>query len=255
MCSGAGCGSSAGPGGAAGRPGAAAPAGSSRRISYGILNLPHRHGSADPRPLVPGEVAEAWITLKMCGHRVPAGHRLRLAVSTALWPLVWPAPDATTLTLLSGGCRLMFPVRRGAGSDVRFDPPRHGPAARTTVLAEGRTARCVTVDLEAGTATVVAEAEGGLFGEGALRFDDIGTKLSHDLTRTLTVGRDPLSAETRIVQRYSMGREGWRIRIETEAAMRGDAEAFTVEGELRAYEGDALVRTRTWRERIPRREL
>ena len=52
-----------------------------------------------------------------------------------------------------------------------------------------------------------------------------------------------------------MGREGWRIRVETETAMRGDAEGFIIEGELRAYEDGALVRTRTWRERIPRREL
>ena len=44
-------------------------------------------------------------------------------------------------------------------------------------------------------------------------------------------------------------------RIETETAMRGDADHFIIEGELRAYEGDALVRTRTWHERIPRREL
>ncbi len=52
-----------------------------------------------------------------------------------------------------------------------------------------------------------------------------------------------------------MGREGWRIRVETETAMSGDAEAFTITGELRAYENDALVRTRTWRERVPRRDL
>ena len=87
------------------------------------------------------------------------------------------------------------------------------------------------------------------------RFDAIGTALSHDLTRTLTVGRDPLSAETRIIQRYAMGRDGWRIRIETETAMGGDATHFTIEGELRAYEGDDLVGTRSWHERIPRGDL
>ncbi len=232
-----------------------APDGSSLRISYAVLNLAHRQGSEEPRPMVPGEAAEVWITLKMCGHRVPAGHRLRLAVSTALWPLVWPAPDDATLTLLSGGCRLLFPVRRGGGPAVHFAPPRHGPAAPTTRLAEGGASRRVTVDPVGGTATVVSDAVGGLFGEGALRFDAIGTEVSHDLTRTMTIGRDPLAAETRIVQRYAMGRDGWRIRVETETAMRGDAECFIIEGELRAYEGDALVRTRMWCERVPRREL
>ena len=234
-----------------------APDGSSLRLSYAVLNLAHRQGSEDPRPLVPGEAEQVWITLKMCGHRVPAGHRLRLALSTACWPLVWPARDAATLTLLTARSRLMIPCRRGDGEGptVAFAPPRHGPPAPTTKLAESRAARRVTFDLLSETATVVIEGEGGLFGEGAMRFDDIGTELSHDLARTLTVGRDPLSAETRIVQRYAMGRDGWRIRVETETAMRGDAEAFIIEGELRAYANGALLRTRTWRERIPRRDL
>ena len=232
-----------------------APDGSSLRISYAVLNLAHRDGSEEPRPLVPGEAARVRIALKMCGHCVPAGHRLRLALSTACWPLVWPARDAATLTVACGDGLLALPVRADTGGEVSFGPPRHGPAAPMTVLAEGRAARRVALDLLADTATVVTEAEGGLFGEGAMRFDDIGTELSHDLTRTLTVGRDPLAAETRIVQRYAMGRDGWRIRIETETAMRGDADSFTIEGELRAYEGDALVRTRAWHERIPRGDL
>ncbi len=234
-----------------------APDGSSLRVSYAVLNLAHRLGSEAPRPMVLGEVEQVWVTLKMCGHRVPAGHRLRLALSTSYWPLVWPARDAATLTLMTAGSRLMIPVRTPADADipVSFAPPRHGPAAPTTRLADGRAARRVTLDLLGETATFVTEGEGGLFGEGVTRFDAIGTALSHDLTRTLTVGRDPLSAETRIVQRYAMGRDGWRIRIETETAMRGDAEAFTIEGELRAYEDDALVRTRTWSERLPRHDL
>ncbi len=234
-----------------------APDGSSLRVSYAVLNLAHRDGSEEPRPMRPGEAAEVRVVLKMCGHRVPAGHRLRLALSTACWPLVWPSRDAATLTVETGRSCLQVPVRapRSGEAEVVFAPPRHGPAAPTTRLAEGRAARRVTFDLLDDTATVVTEGEGGLFGEGVMRFDAIGTELSHDLTRTLTVGRDPLSAETRIVQRYAMGREGWRVRIETETAMRGDATHFTIEGELRAYEGDALVRTRTWHERIPRRDL
>ncbi|MGI3902414.1 MAG: CocE/NonD family hydrolase, partial [Janthinobacterium lividum] len=234
-----------------------APDGSSLRISYAVLNLAHRDGSEEPRPMVPGEAVQVRVALKMCGHRVPAGHRLRLALSTAYWPLVWPAREAATLSVHTGASLLRLPMRESGRSEpeVVFAAPRHGPAAPTTKLAESRAARRVTFDLLNDTATVVTEGEGGLFGEGVMRFDAIGTDLSHDLTRTLTVGRDPLSAETRIVQRYAMGRDGWRIRIETETAMRGDATHFTIEGELRAFENDTLVRTRRWHERIPRCEL
>lgn len=232
-----------------------APDGSSLRVSYAVLNLSHRAGSEDPRPLVPGEAVAVSIPLKMCGHRMPAGHRLRLALSTAYWPLVWPARDAATLTVEPAGSGLRLPVRDGDAAEVALAPPRHGPATPATRIAEGRAGRRVTFDLLGDSATVVTEGEGGLFGEGVMRWDAIGTDLSHDLTRSLTVGTDPLSAETRITQRYVMGRAGWRIRIETETALTGDAEAFTLTGELRAYENDTLVRTRTWHERVPRRDL
>jgi len=236
---------------------AVAPDGASLRLSYAVLNLSHRDGSEAPRPMVPGEAVRVTVPLKVCGHRVSAGHRLRLAVSTACWPLVWPARDPATMTVLTEGSRLVLPIRRPAKSDpeVHFAAPRHGPAAPATRLAESRMARRVGFDLITDTATVVTEGIGGLFGEGVVRWDDIGTEIAHDLTRTMTVGRDPLSAETRIVQRYAMGRDGWRIRIETETALVGDAEAFTITGELRAYEGERLVRQRHWSERILRREV
>ena len=233
------------------------PEGSSLRVSYAVLNLCARDSAETQQPLVPGRSVRVRVALKMCGHRVPAGHRLRLAVSTGYWPLVWPAREPATVTVDTEASRLLLPVRNVQADEalVRFDPPRHGPLAPATRLAESRVARRTGFDLIAGTATVVTEGLGGLFGEGVLRWDEIGTDLAHDLTRTLTLGTDPLSAETRIVQRYVMGREGWRIRIETETAMTGDADHFTITGELRAYENQELVRERRWSERIPRQML
>ena len=58
---------------------------------------------------------------------------------------------------------------------------------------------------------------------------------------------DPLSARYQLDQSYEMGREGWRIRIETRLAMRASATHFFLEATLEAYENDALVRTRAVR--------
>ena len=95
--------------------------------------------------------------------------------------------------------------------------------------------------------------EGGLFGEGVLRFDDIDMTVDHGLTRRLTVlADDPLSARSVITQSYEMGRAGWRIRIETEAEMTGTAETFRLTGAVRAFENGALVVERDWDETFAR---
>src|SRR5262249_21780201 len=78
------------------------PSGESLRVSYGVLNLTHRDGHEDPAPLVPGQRYRVRIQLNDAGSVFPTGHRVRLALSTAYWPMIWPAPERATL-LISGG--------------------------------------------------------------------------------------------------------------------------------------------------------
>lgn len=85
------------------------PDGASTRISYGVLNLTHHLSHATPQALASGKEFEATVTLDHCAYRVPKGHKLRIAVSSAYWPLLWPSPKAATLTLRAG--HLDLPVR------------------------------------------------------------------------------------------------------------------------------------------------
>ena len=232
-----------------------APDGASLRVSYGVLNLAHRDGSAAPEPLVPGAPVPVRVTLKMCGHRFAPGHRIRLAISTAYWPLLWPARDPATLTIAPAESRLDLPVRAG-GDRIDLPGPRHGPFAPSTRTDAGSVARSIAINLMSGTATYSTVGQGGLFGEGVIRWDDTGTSLSHDLERRLTVtADDPLSAEARIVQTYRVDGRGFSARIESVTAMTGDHEIFTLTGTLKVFDGDGLVHVRDWKERIPRLNL
>jgi uncharacterized protein len=92
-----------------------------------------------------------------------------------------------------------------------------------------------------------------LFGEGVLRFDEIDTTLSHGLRRELTIqGDDPLSARYRLVEDYTMGRQGWDIRIAVKTSMQASASEFILEGELRAFANGEVAAERQWCEKIPR---
>jgi putative CocE/NonD family hydrolase len=231
-----------------------APDGSSRRVSYGVLNLTHRESHAEPSALSPGTVYTIRVKLNDCGHAFAPGHRLRLALSNAYWPLIWPAPEAATLLLQPPGM-LLLPVRPPDARDalIRFEPPVSGNPAPTTKVGEGRLIRSSSLDLMTGTSTYVTHGEGGLFGEGVLRFDEIGTEINHGLRRELTIGADdPLSARYTIKQHYELGREGWRIRIEVETAMRATATDFVLEAQVRCFENGELASSRDFREEIAR---
>nr|WP_275451211.1 CocE/NonD family hydrolase C-terminal non-catalytic domain-containing protein [Arthrobacter sp. H14] len=60
----------------------------------------------------PGKRYKVEIPLNGVAQGFPAGHRLRLSVSTSFWPLAWPAPEPAMVTVFTGPSTLKLPVRR-----------------------------------------------------------------------------------------------------------------------------------------------
>lgn len=231
------------------------PNGEVLRVSYQVLNLTHRDSHAAPEPLVPGEAFDVTVPLSICGHRFLPGHRIRVSVGTAYWPIIWPAPGAATLTVDPAASSLKLPRRNPAcpQAPVAFAAPAHGPTTPMTQTDPGRVARHTSFDHLTNTATYVTEGVGGLFGEGIVRFDEIGTQIAHNLRRELTIRPDdPLSARYVLDQIYDIGRKGWESHIETRSEMTCDADNFFLTAEMKVlHEGDVIAQ-RTWSETVPR---
>ena len=68
------------------------PDGSSRLVCRGILNATHRFGHDQPAALIPGEIVELEIPLKYISWTFQPGHCIRVAISSADFPWVWPSP-------------------------------------------------------------------------------------------------------------------------------------------------------------------
>ncbi len=103
-----------------------APDGRVTRVSYQVLNLTHRDGHEHPSRLAPGRYYDVSVTLNACGYRFLPGHRIRLSIATAYWPIVWPAPYPATLSIRTGESAMELPVRqddRGTGGVVHAAGP------------------------------------------------------------------------------------------------------------------------------------
>src|SRR5262249_15306833 len=75
-----------------------APDGTSTRVTYGFLNLNHREGDEHPVVVEPGQCYGVKLALAPIGWCLKPGHRLRIAISTSYFPIVWPASRHATLT-------------------------------------------------------------------------------------------------------------------------------------------------------------
>ncbi|HVR72374.1 MAG TPA: CocE/NonD family hydrolase [Vicinamibacteria bacterium] len=90
-----------------------APDGQVTLVTGAGLNGAHRESATNPRPLTPGQAERIEIEMHFTSWVFPKGHRIRLAVSNALWPMIWPTPHAMTTSLYVGAeasSRLVLPV-------------------------------------------------------------------------------------------------------------------------------------------------
>ncbi len=228
-----------------------APDGASAQVTYGLLNLTHDPAHETVTPLEPGKRMTATVKLNDIAHAFPAGHRIRVAVSTSYWPRVWPSPEPVTLTLFSGAGGLRLPVRPPRPEDVEladFGPPeqsRPGPHRHEGFAHRGRFVR---QELASGRSVLEGVKDRG---ETYLEAIDL-TISAGGRDRFTLVGDDPLSArhENRYVT--TMARGDWKIRTEATTVLTGTKDDFVVTATLEAYEDGARIFAKSWDRRIPR---
>lgn len=227
------------------------PSGDSSLISWGLLNLTHRDGHDTAVPLSPGARYDVRVDLRPLGQHVPAGHRLRLAVSPAYWPHAWPSPELVTLTVhTDGGSRVVLPVRERHQKDdplPEFGTPRESTPLEMEIPESSGRIRKRRCDVATGT-TVIEDRE-----VYVSNLPVTGTEYRHlALDRWSIVEGDPLSAEAHHEREERLSRAGWNVRIRTETTLTSDAASFHLRARLEAFEEADLVFSRDWSTDIPR---
>ena len=151
----------------------------------------------------------------MHGSVFPAGHRVRLALSTAYWPMIWPGPEKATLLILGGTLDLAGAPAPAADALLAPLPgPESAPPEKPTISASRRYASS-----SASTASAWNWAR-----KGKWRYH-----VEED---------DPLSAVAELRRTQTMSRDAWQIRIETQMRLSCTRDAFLLKASLRAWEGE-----------------
>jgi hypothetical protein len=225
-----------------------APDGQVSQITYGVLNLNLRDDFAQLTPPVPGEPMDVELSLDQVGVRLPCGYRLRLALSTASFPLLWPSRELTTLTLLPELQSVQLPVFTGKAVECPFEAPQSAQPAALEVLRAAAPKRTLIEDVSSGEVCVRIEDD-----LGALRFLDHGLWVDQRCTEEYrTLPWDPLSTRADIQWQYRVGREQWSIEVDSSLHLRADDQWFYVEAEQVARENGEQVHHRQWSKRVAR---
>ncbi len=110
-----------------------APDGSVTQVTGAGMNGAQRESAVDPKDLEPNQTYSLDIEMHLATWTFAKGHKIRLSVSNALWPMVWPTPYAMTTQLQLGGdrgSRLVLPlVAPSLYEEPKFSPPMPSEAS------------------------------------------------------------------------------------------------------------------------------
>lgn len=224
------------------------PDGAATRVSFGVLNLAHRDGNETPSPVPVDAPLNLRLRLDACGYRFAPGHRIRVALSTAYWPMVLPQPLDPALTLDTASLCLRMPIL-GAHRRISLpEPTNPDPIPHYEELEPGHSHRRVVVDQQTGTTEFIRDKD-----TGRERHPQNGleTHEMHSEHWRIREG-DPLSMTGRSEWTCRMGRGDWQVETQSTLTMSCTADDWLITAVIEAREDGKHVFSRRRDLTIPR---
>ncbi|WP_027144851.1 CocE/NonD family hydrolase [Mesorhizobium sp. WSM3626] len=224
------------------------PDGTATRVAYGVLNLAHREGNAEPSTMEKGERTAVTMVLDACGYCFARGHCIRLSLSTAYWPLILPAPEDPGLTIDTASLLLALPLL-GAHEKITLpEPENRDPLPDYIDHLPGESRRSVERDLIGGTTLYRIYEDTGLSEHPA---NHLSTREILDEVWSLKSG-DPQSMTGSCSWSCYLQRSGWSVRTEITSQLSCTASEWLVTASVTAYEEERRIFHKTYDKRIAR---
>jgi putative CocE/NonD family hydrolase len=230
-----------------------APDGTVTLVTGAGMNGAHRESATEPKPLEPGRAFSLPIEMHFTSWIFPKGHRIRLSLNNAQWPMFWPTPHPMTTTLALGDAtRLELPVVPDAPRPKPdFLAPEEDPQLpgfesldAGTVSSYGEIS---SIDRNPQARTTKVTARNGSVSRtpwGTERFEEtIAHEASDDHPEATSV-RGEHRTTVELADRTLV----WEGRM----WFRSDRDSFIYSYTRRLLEDGKLVREKSWEDVIPR---
>jgi hypothetical protein len=171
----------------------------------------------------------------------PPGHSIRLSVAGNDWPNTWVPPQPVTLTVES--LQMQLPVLPSGGAGVpqftTIEPPeRSEHDGLTWSVHHDVLSRQTTASSKYGSTYDTRHG---------------GTMTDHYEGSVMVPLSDPALAQAAGVVRFAIDWPEASVAVESRMLVASNAEEYSVEIELDAFESGTLIAERRWSRRIPRR--
>jgi predicted acyl esterase len=234
-----------------------APDGTVTQVAGAGLSGAHRKSSEEPEALVPDQIYKLEFDLHFTSWVFPKGHRIRLAVNNAIWPMIWPTPFAMTTTLRVDGANsshIVLPVMSQSDrARPDFLPPAKDPELpgygylkvgdeTTSGYAETRSIERSPLAFQ--TQIVASGTEGSVYPWATIEYWEEIVHKAQD--------NDPARASVKGKSRYTIKLDDRTVTVESDLTLTSDRENFHYTYTRRALENGKLIKEKTWEETIPR---
>jgi hypothetical protein len=227
-----------------------APTGEVALVAGGVLNATQARSRTAPARLTPGDTLDLQWELHFTTWVVQPGHRLRLALGNAQFPMIWPTPYPMVSTVLLGDDRSLLTLPVVPATSAYPPPLLPVPEPRrqrpdVTWLDSPDPVERITVDPHTGSTTMEWRA---IYAQriGQVRIDN------DERERYTVTDRDPATARFEGFETHRIQPPGRDLLLETTIDIQSDSTAFHVLVRRRLSSAGRQIRVREWRESVPR---
>ena len=229
------------------------PDGQVSLVTGAVMNGSQRDSRLKPESLKPGEIYNLAFDLHFTTWTFHSGHRIRLKISNASFPMIWPTPNPVTMQLYVGteATRMELPVVAPGKPDVPpFLPPEPREALADVQEVEGSASgvlenQQVIHDLINQTVCMKAEAEDKLHAR------DVEIR-TISRTEYQTSELNPADSSFLGIREHQLRKGKRALRFKTTMDIRSDKMNFYVIFRRELLRDGQPDIVKEWKETIPR---